>query len=498
MAEPKTVPIDAGRARTHLPPAAVHIDGSYVMNATGERHTHIHPGDGAPLGEWTLAGEADVDRAVLGAQKAQPYWASMDPAERRVVLNRVADALRERAVDLAAVVTLEMGMPIRTAVIGAHRAADWFAYYAGWTDKIDGLVAPVSAAGAAHDYATPVPYGVVGAIIPWNGPLIGLAVKVAPALAAGNAVVLKPSEFAPLSAALLARIATEAGLPAGLLNVVCGGPGVGERLCRDPGVGIISFTGGNNAARAVGHAAADRQVPTVFELGGKSASLLFDDCDVARAARIAAVLGTAQNSGQGCFLPTRLLVQRGIYERTLEILRATAETFVVGRPFDPETVQGPVASQQSFDRILGVIEKARDEGAGRILTGGRPVTGPDLADGYYIEPTVFVDVDPASSLATQEVFGPVLSVIPFDDEDEAVTIANGVDFGLAGYVWTENLRRAHRVAGRLDAGYVSVNSMATLPPGAPFGGWKSSGHGVEGGRQGLLQLMRTKNVHVAL
>jgi aldehyde dehydrogenase (NAD+) len=413
------------------------------------------------------------------------------------VLNSVAAHVRERSVELAAVVSLEMGMPIRTSVAGVLAAADWFGYYAGWADKIEGLVAPVAAAGAVHDYAVPVPYGVVGAIIPYNGPAMALAVKVAPALAAGNAVVLKPSELAPFSSVAFAQVATEAGLPPGLVNVVGGGPTVGARLCEHPGVGVISFTGGNLAGRSVGRAAADRHVPALLELGGKSASLLFEDSDVARVARLAAVLGAAQNSGQGCFLPTRLLVQRSVYDQAVETILETARRFVLGMPFAPDTLMGPVASEASSERILGIIEQARADGAGRLLTGGgRP--GGELSDGFFVEPTVFVDVDPSSRLANEEVFGPVLSVLPFDDEDEAVALANGNQFGLAGYVWTENLRRAHRVAARLDAGYVSVNSMAALPPSAPFGGWKASGHGVEGGRQGLLALMRTKNVHVAL
>jgi aldehyde dehydrogenase (NAD+) len=494
MAATKTVPIDDATARTLLPPAAVHIGGEYLAQATGVKHTHVHPGDGKPLGDWVLAGVEDVDRAVSAAREAQVGWAAATPAHRRDVLFAVASAYRERHLELAAVASLEMGMPIRTAVAGTLGAADWFAYYSGWADKIEGLIAPVP---GAHDYAVPQPYGVVGAIIPWNGPAMGLCVKVAPALAAGNAVVLKPSDFAPLSGGMFAQIATDAGLPAGLFNVVAGGPDIGAALCEHPAVGIISFTGGNVAARSIGRIAADRQVPTVFELGGKSASLIFEDADVARAARLAATLSMAQNSGQGCFLPTRLLVQRPAYDQALEIIRATTERFNLGRPFAPETVMGPVASRESSERILGILDRVSTDQDGVLLTGGHRAGG-DLADGFYIEPTVYYDVDPASRLAREEVFGPVLSVLPFDDEDEAIAVANDIDFGLAGYVWTENLRRAHRVAGRLDAGYVSVNSLAGLPAAAPFGGWKASGHGTEGGRQGLLQLMRTKNVHVAL
>lgn len=494
MTAARTVPVDEQTARGMLPLAAVYIDGQFVPQASGERHEHVHPGDGKPLGEWTLAGPEDVDRAVTSAHAAQKVWMSMSPGQRRDVLFRVADAIREHHLELAAVASLEMGMPIRTAVAGTLGAVEWFAYYAGWADKVEGLVAPVA---GAHDYGIYQPYGVVGGIIPWNGPAMGLCVKVAPALAAGNAIVLKPSDFAPLSGGMFAQIATEAGLPAGLFNVVTGGPSTGQALCAHPGVDIISFTGGNVAAKSIGTVAAQRQVPTVFELGGKSASLIFEDADVPRAAKLAAVLAVAQNSGQGCFLPTRLLVQRSVYEQVLEIINQTATGFAVGRPFAPETTMGPVASRQSFDRILDILDRVGTDKDGELLTGGHAVGG-ELSDGFYIEPTVYYDVEPTSRLARDEVFGPVLSVIPFDDEDRAVGIANDIDFGLAGYVWTENLRRAHRVAARLDAGYVSVNGLAGLPPAAPFGGWKASGHGKEGGREGLLQLMRLKNVHVAL
>ena len=494
MTSARTVPVDETTARGMLPPAAVYIDGEFVPNATGEPHEHLHPGDGTPLGTWNLAGAADIDRAVVSAQVAQKQWMRLTPAQRRDILTDVASALHARHLELAAVGTLEMGMPIRTSVLGTLGAIEWFSYYAGWADKIEGLVAPVP---GTHDYGVYQPYGVVGGIIPWNGPALGLAVKVPAALAAGNAIVLKPSDFAPLSSGMFARIATEAGLPPGLFNVVPGGPDTGQALCRHPGVGLISFTGGNVAARSIGAVAAERQVPTVFELGGKSASLIFDDADVPRAAKLAAVLAVAQNSGQGCFLPTRLLVQRGVYDQVLETLNKTASGFTVGRPFGEQTTMGPVANRQSFERILGIMARIASDHDGSLLTGGEAVGG-DLADGYYLRPTVYYDVDPASRLAREEVFGPVLSVIPFDDEEQAVAIANDNDFGLAGYVWTESLRRAHRVAAALDAGYVSVNSLAGLPPAAPFGGWKASGHGKEGGREGLLQLMRLKNVHIAL
>jgi aldehyde dehydrogenase (NAD+) len=389
-----------------------------------------------------------------------------------------------------------MGQPFRAARAGVTHAAEWFRYYAGWADKLEGAVVP-AAPGTALDYVVPAPYGVVAAIIPWNGPIIALALKVAPAIAAGNCVVLKPSEQAPFSCLRFARVCEEAAAPAGVVNVVIGASNAGHALCAHPDVDKISFTGGALAARAAATAAAEHHTPIVLELGGKSASIVFADADPGVAGKLGALFAVAQNSGQGCFLPTRLLAQRGIYDDIVAAVVNTVEGFRLGDPFDPDTTMGPVANEAACTRILGVIEQARAEGHGDLLTGGHRANGL-LADGSFIEPTVFANVDPHSSLAQEEIFGPVLAIIPFDDEADALEIANGTRFGLAGYVWTNDLRRAHRVADALDAGYVSVNGMAALPPGAPFGGWRGSGYGVEGGRWGVHEFVRLKNVHVSL
>jgi aldehyde dehydrogenase (NAD+) len=281
-----------------------------------------------------------------------------------------------------------------------------------------------------------------------------------------------------------------------MVNVIAGGPDTGARLCADPAIAMISFTGGSTGGRAVAEAAAARHAPTVLELGGKSASLVFPDTDVSRTAKLAAILGIAQNSGQGCFLPTRLLVDRSVYDKTLEGVAAAAAKFRLGDPFAEDTTMGPVVDQRALERIMAVISSARGRGDGRLVHGGNRATGAGLENGNFVEPTIFADVDPDSPLAQDEVFGPVLSVIPFDDESQAIEIANRTRFGLAGYVWTADLGRAHRVADALQAGYVSVNGMAALPPAAPFGGWNASGYGVEGGRRGLEEYLRLKNVHV--
>jgi aldehyde dehydrogenase (NAD+) len=479
-----------------LPRPALLIGGESIDAATGGSWTHINPATGRRTADVPLAGPAEVDAAVTAAREAFPGWRDRAPAERRDTLARLADLIAGAADELAALQTLEMGQPYRAARAGMAGAAEWFRYYAGWADKVDGVVAPVLP-GAALDYVVSEPYGVVAAIVPWNGPIISLALKVAPALAAGNAVVLKPPELAPFSSLRFAALAEQAGLPAGVLNVIPGGPVAGEALCRHPGVGKISFTGGSDTGRAVAVAAAEHHTPVVLELGGKSASLIFADTDPAVTGKLAALLGVAQNSGQGCFLPTRLLVERPVYDAVVDQVMAVASGLRLGDPFDPATNMGPVVSEAACARILALIETAADTKAGRLCCGGQRAGG-DLADGFFVEPTVFADADPMSTLVQDEIFGPVLAVMPFDTEEEAVALANATRYGLAGYVWTNDLRRAHHVAAALEAGYVSVNGMAPLPPAAPFGGWKASGHGVEGGRAGIAEFLRPKNIFVSL
>jgi len=476
--------MDSAAARALLPAATCWVGGA-LTDGTGQARSYAHPGDGSAIGEFRLAGPQQVEQAIAAARKAQPDWAA-HAAGRRDALFGAALTIRTHADELAALTTLEMGMPLRAAKAGVLQAAEWFAHYAGWADKLGGALAPVG--GEVLDYTVPSAHGVVGAIIPWNGPVIAAALKLAPALAAGNTVLLKPSELAPFAVIRLAQLLD---LPEGVLGVLGGAGDVGAALVAS--VDMVSFTGGETAGRAVSVAAAAGFVPCVLELGGKSASVVFDDVDAARIGKLAMVLGAVQNSGQGCFLPTRLLVQRGTYDAVLAAAVATAAKVRLGDPFDPTTSMGPVVDVAAADRILGVIERAVAGNEGRLVAGGSRGPGP-----AYVQPTVFADVDPATSLAQQEIFGPVLAVTPFDTEDEAVELANGTRYGLAGYVWTNDLTRAHRVAARLDAGYVSVNSLAGLPPAAPFGGWKASGRGTEGGPEGLREFLRVKNVHVGL
>ena len=327
--------------------------------------------------------------------------------------------------------------------------------------------------------------------------MMGMGQKAIPALAAGNTVVAKPPDIAPFGAIRFAELALEAGFPPGAVNVVPGGAATGQALVRHPGIDKISFTGGVAAARAVMAAAAEQLTPLCFELGGKSANIVFPDADLDQACMIAGLLGAVMLSGQGCALPTRLYAHAEVFDEVVDRVVALVEGVAVGDPLDPATLMGPIVNAAACERIMGVIDRARAESGGRLVTGGRRLDG-DLADGYYIAPTVFADVDDASDVASHEIFGPVLSVMRFTDEDDVVDRANASDFGLGGYVFTRDLGRAHRMAERLEVGAVTVNAFPYLAPNAPFGGVKQSGFGREGGEEGLREFLRSKNVLIGL
>jgi aldehyde dehydrogenase (NAD+) len=337
---------------------------------------------------------------------------------------------------------------------------------------------------------------VVAAIVPWNGALASLGQVAGAALAAGNAVVLKPPELAPFTCVRAGELACEAGLPPGVLNVVPGGPQAGEALVRHAGVDKVHFTGSARTARRVLHAARERLTPVALELGGKSAHLVFADADLRAAARWA-LSGLVSASGQGCANGTRVLVEAAVYDELLDRVAAGARRLAVGDPRAPDTALGPVVSAQACARILAFVERAERERHGRLLTGGERLGG-ELAGGFFIAPTLFADVDQASPLAQEELFGPVLALAPFDDEEEGVRLANATRYGLAAYVHTSDVRRAHRVAHALQAGNVWVNGFYGIPPSMPFGGRGESGHGRAGGRLGLHEFLRPKNVWLAL
>jgi aldehyde dehydrogenase (NAD+) len=476
-------------------PTGLLIGGDRITNTSGGYHAHIYPATGQPNATVPLAGAADIDRAVAAAWDAQREWKSLTVDRRRDLLIDLADAVHENLDELARLNVHDYAVPISFA--GTALLLERFLrYYAGYVDKPHGSSTPV-------DWSFDVnlierePYGVVGVITPWNGALAVTASCVAPALAAGNAVLLKPSELAPLASLRFGELCTQVGLPAGLVNVVPAGAEGGEALVRHPGIRKIHFTGGDGTARKVLQAAAVNLTPVVAELGGKSANVIFDDADLDAAAMLSAHQGPLMQSGQSCACASRVLVQESVYDAFLEKFVAVVEASTIGDPLDPAVVFGPVISQGAVARILGVIDEAVSTGAGDLLTGGKRLGG-ELAQGFYLQPTVFGGVDNASALAQTEIFGPVVSVMKFSDEAEAVRIANDTPYGLNAFIQTTDLGRAHRVARRLESGSVWINKYSDISPGGPYGGYKQSGFGRTGGLEGLQEFLQIKNIRIAM
>lgn len=473
-----------------LPVPDLIIGSARLSDASGGERDHIYAATGRVTRSFPLAGALEVDAAVREARAALSHWRMMPGRERARLLRALGEAVLSHAEELAAIQTIETGAPISFSNGFPEVAASHFLYNAGWADKVGGEVVPVGT--SAFDYTMEEPYGVVGAIIPWNASLIAASQVLAPILTPGNTVVMKPPELAPFASLRLAELALEAGLPPGVINVVTGGAEAGESLVRHPGVSKIHFTGSRETARQVLAAAAENIVPVCLELGGKSPLLVFSDADLMDAARQAmgAVVGL---SGQGCALPTRVLVEKEVYSRLLVILKGLLRRVAVGDPLEPGTQMGPLVSAQACERVLAVIERARQEQDGNLLAGGTRMDGP-FGDGYFIAPTIFSDVAEESALARDEIFGPVLSVMSFEREEDAIRMANSNPYGLAAYVFTNDLRRAHRVGAALEAGTVWINGMDQMEPSMPFGGYKQSGYGRLGGRAGIREFTRSKNV----
>jgi len=476
-------------------PNGLLIGGEFVEPTSGEAIEHVYAASGQPDGTVHLAGPADIDLAVANAVEAFGVWSSWTPDRRRDVLLRFADAILAHGEELVALSVRDNGVPISVHGYAPHLASNGLRYFAGWADKIGGQVAPTWPAPAL-DYTHEEPYGVVGLIVPWNTPLMNTGLTVAPALAAGNCVVLKPPEIAPYALLRYGQIALEAGLPPGVLNVVPGGPGAGAALVRHPGIGKIHFTGSGATARRVLEVASAALKPVDVELGGKSANVAFADGDLAGAVGLAMRSGVLTASGQTCLAPTRLLVHQSRYDEAVALAVAAAGKARLGDPTDPATEIGPVATAVSRERILSAVERARSEGA-QVLAGGN-APGGALSGGFYVEPTVVGDVGISSDLAQTELFGPVLAISRFSTDDEAVALANGTEFGLGAYLFTDDLTRAHTLAKRMQVGNVYVNGFPGLPPAMPFGGVKASGFGRLGGREGLRSFLRTKNVWIGL
>ena len=457
----------------------IYLDGAWVAPSSPETIPVENPATEEILGQVPAGSADDVDRAVAAARAAFDGWAGTPMAERGAVLGKLHEALAARAGDIARTVGLELGTPLKVAK--AVQAGLPLAVLRGYADL---AAQPVREETIGNSLVVHEPVGVVGAITPWNYPLHQVVAKVAAALAAGCTVVLKPSELTPLVAYLLMDAADEAGLPPGVLNLVPGtGPVVGAAIAGHPDVDLVSFTGSTATGRAITHAAADRVARVTLELGGKSANVILEDADVTRAVKVG-VANAFLNSGQTCTAWTRMLVHRSHYDTAVELAAAAAAAYRTGDPFDEGTRLGPLVSAAQRERVRGFIDRA---GARRVA-GDAPV--PER--GYFVAPTVFADVDPDSELAQEEIFGPVLSIIAFDDDDHAVRIANNSRYGLAGGVWGAP-ERALAVARRMRTGAVDVNGGA-FNPVAPFGGYKQSGIGRELGAYGLAEFQQTKAI----
>jgi acyl-CoA reductase-like NAD-dependent aldehyde dehydrogenase len=445
--------------------------------------------------EWIRHVEAsadDVAAAVGAAEGAAGEWGQTPGVERGRLLDKLAEAVLENVDLLAELETHDSGKAYRENQAQIAFAARNYHFHAGSADKLTGEYKPLDRWDTV-DFTTREPVGVTALITACNSPISQLANKLAPALAAGNTAVVKPSEYSSSSTLEFARIVDGLGFPKGVVNVVVGGAETGTALTSDPRVGLISFTGGITTAKRIAQSAGQNLVPCVFELGGKSAHIIFDDADFDRA-MVGAVAGIFAAGGQTCIAGSRLLVQRSIYEKTLAELKTRAEAIVMGNPLDATTDLGPIAHAAQRDSVLRRIQEAHDDGA-TLLTGG---AYDGELPGLFVKPTIFYDVDPASRLAQNEVFGPVLAVIPFDTEEEALEIANGTNLGLASGLWTQDITRAHRVAKRLVAGTVWVNTYRSSAAQAPFGGVKQSGYGRERGTDALLEYTRTKNTMIDL
>lgn len=474
--------LDAGQA------ASVFVDGRFQAPLTPERIPVREAATGAVLAEVAAAGPEDVARAVSSASSALPDWSATSPERRAELLDSIRAGMERHREELAATISREVGTPIR------HSRSVQLGNPLAIVDRTAAALRELHFEERVGNCLVALePVGVVGAITPWNYPLQQVVAKVAAALAAGCTVVLKASEVAPLTSLMLAEIASDAGLPPGVFNVIVGeGRVAGEALVAHPGVAKISFTGSTRAGRRIGEVAAARIAPLTMELGGKSASLVLEDADVGTAAKFA-VYNAFLNSGQTCTALTRLLVPRRSLGEAEEVVVATAAKLPPGDPLDEATRLGPLASEVQLERVRGYIGIGLEEGA-KLLTGGSQ-SPPSLDRGYFVLPTVFTDVRPEMRIAQEEIFGPVLSVIPYDSEDEALAIANGTPYGLAAAVWSRDRERAVAFGRRLQAGTVEVNGGA-FSTEAPFGGVKQSGYGREFGRHGILEFLVPKSLQL--
>ncbi|WP_307688817.1 aldehyde dehydrogenase family protein [Variovorax ginsengisoli] len=469
------------------------IDGSFVNAESGETLATLNPHDNTTIADVALAGKADVDRAVAAATRAFPAWSRMAAADRGRILLKLADLIEANAEELAQLESLDTGHPIRDSrALDVPRTAACFRYFGGMADKFQGETIPVEA--GFLNYTLREPVGVVGQIVPWNFPLMFTSWKMAPALAAGNCIVMKPSEITPLSSLRIAELMQEAGLPDGVVNMVPGlGSVVGQYIAEHPGIAKVAFTGSTATGRRVVEASAGNLKKVQLELGGKGPNIVFEDAFLP-----AAVNGSAwaifHNQGQACIAGSRLVLHEKIADAFLDKFIPLAQSIRLGNPLDPETEMGPLTSALHRDRVLAYVDVARKQG-GEVLVGGK-APGGELARGCYVEPTIVRARSYRDRVAQEEVFGPFVTVLTFKDDAEAMEIANGTDYGLGSGLWTSNLQRAHKMARDLHAGMVWINSYKRVNPGSPFGGVGQSGYGREMGFDAMREYTQVKSVWV--
>ncbi|HKJ71011.1 MAG TPA: betaine-aldehyde dehydrogenase [Gammaproteobacteria bacterium] len=478
----------------HVDNQQLFIDGARVAAQAGETFTDYSPASGAAICEVALARPADVDRAVAAARRAQAEWGRLTGAERGRVLRRAADRLRERTDDIARLESLDTGRPIQetpTADVGS--GADCLEFFGGIAAGITGEYADL---GDAFVYTRREPLGVCAGIGAWNYPLQIACWKAAPALAGGNAMIFKPAELTPLSALVLAEVLTEAGAPPGIFNVLTGATDTGQALSRHPNIAKVSLTGGAATGPHVMRDAADTVKHVTLELGGKSPLIICDDADLDEAVS-GALMGNFYSQGEVCTNGTRVFVHTSLKDAFLERVKARTERLRLGDPLDPATQVGPLISAEHMEKVLGYIESGKAAGA-RLVTGGERVTDNGLDAGYYVRPTVFADCTDDMAIVREEIFGPVMSVLTFETEDEVLCRANDTEYGLAAGVFTRDLSRGHRMAAALEAGICWINSYNETPIEMPFGGIKGSGLGKENGWAALDFYTQGKSVYVAL
>jgi aldehyde dehydrogenase (NAD+) len=470
------------------------IGGKYVDAASGATFKSQNPYTGQDWAEIPDGGPADVDAAVAAARAAlDGEWGAMTGFARAALLSRLGDLVAQNADRLARLEVNDSGKLYREMIGQMDALGSWFHYYAGLADKIEGRQIPTPNPNVLV-YTRREPIGVVAAITPWNSPLLLMTWKVAPALAAGCTIVVKPSEFSPASTLGFAELIDAAGFPPGVVNVVTGlSRETGAALAGHPDVNKVAFTGSTNTGRAVAKAAAENLNPVTLELGGKSPQIVFADADLQAAAN-GIISGVFAATGQTCMAGSRLIVHADVHDELIRLIAERAATIKLGDPFDPDTEMGPVANAPQYKKVLGYLDIAKAEGA-TVAYGGE---ADESSGGFFVKPTVLTGVTPESTVVREEVFGPVLSAYTFTDEDEALKLANDTPSGLAGAVWTKDVQRAHRVAARLKAGSVWINAYRMVAPSVPFGGFKSSGLGRENGIAALDPYLENKSIWVEL